>query len=229
VGIREAVTKKAGKKPMNCRVTSIQSFFEDVLELRFFSKGVVKASYEPGKGKLVLVTGENATGKSFLRRVVGAALSEHEIESIALSMQFRTSGGIERCFVYGDEREFATGNNSASSIIGAISTSRGRDHKHSIVWDEPDVGLSDNYAAGAADEIMEFVNEPPKHLFFAIVTTHRRAMLERLVVGKPHHVRLGDDMTLEQVLAAPIKPTRLSDLRDRNIALFRRISKEFGL
>lgn len=218
------------KKPkLGCRVTSIKTFFQDVLALRFFSEGVMTCTYEPGDSKLVLVTGENATGKSFLRRVIAVALREHEIESIALSMQFRTAGGIERCFVYGDENNSATGSLSANSVVGAITTSRGRDTKHAIVWDEPDVGLSDNYAAGAAEEILEFANDPPKNLLFAMVTTHRRAMLERLAVGKPHHLRLGDEKTLKEVLAAKIEPTRLSDLRDRNLRLFRAIHKEFGL
>lgn len=218
------------KKPqLDCRVSSTREFLEDVLKLRFFSEGVMTCAYEPGDSKLVLVTGENATGKSFLRRVIGVALREHKIESIALSMQFRSAGGIERCFVYGDESNNATGSLSANSVLGAITTSRGRDTKHAIVWDEPDVGLSDNYAAGAAEEILEFANDPPEKLLFAMVTTHRLAMLERLAVGKPHHIRLGDEKTLKQVLAAKIKPTRLSELRDRNHKLFLAISKEFGL
>lgn len=222
------VTKKA---KLAARVDTVEHFFLDVLGLRFFAEGVVKCNYTPGSSKLVLVTGENATGKSFLRRVVGAALSEHSIESIALSMQKR-AGGIDRmfnAFIWGDEATHATGSLSSNAILGAINTSRGRNQRHAIVWDEPDVGLSDNYAAGAADEIAEFVADPPPHLFFAVVTTHRTAMLRRLAKQSPHHLRLGDDKSLTQVLSSRVVPKRLKELLDHDHQMFRSIGKAFGL
>lgn len=226
--------EKKTERKLDCRVDTIEHFFKDMLGLVFFGKNFIDATYTAGESKLVLVTGQNATGKSFVRRIVGACLSEHKIESIALSMEKR-AGGVDRIFntfIWGDEGDNATGSLSSNAIIGAIKTSHSRNKEnkpHVIFWDEPDVGLSDDYAAGAADEIVEFVNAAPEKLKFVVLVTHRRAMLERLALAKPHHVRLGDTKTLEEVLTAPVVPRRLEELRERNLAMFRRISKEFKL
>jgi hypothetical protein len=123
------------KKPLT-RVASVKTFFEDVADLNFFGNGGLKLSYEPGKGELVVITGENATGKSFLRRIVHAALNQHEIELIVLSMQLRTAAGdIRKAFIYGDEGTQSTGQLSGHTVTMGMNTSRGRDKKHAVLWD----------------------------------------------------------------------------------------------
>lgn len=213
---------------INVRMTDVKDFFEDVVCLRFFKK-VIKVNYTPGQGKLVLITGENASGKSFLRRVVHSAFKKNDLELIALSMEFRTESLMTRLFVYGNECRSATSCNTVNSILGAIRTSRGREEKHAIFWDEPDTGLSDNFAAGAADEILEFLSDPPENLLFASVVTHRKVMLERLAASNPHHLRIGDDKMLSEVLSAKLEPRRLSELEKKNYELKTKILKEFKI
>src|SRR5579883_864579 len=106
------------KKKLDIRVNSIENFFKDILDLRFFTmKDAIRCSYEPGESKLVVVTGENATGKSFLRRVIHSALQQNEIELIALSMELRTRvGDIRKAFIYGDEGNSSTGQISGRTV-----------------------------------------------------------------------------------------------------------------
>lgn len=226
------MSEKKGKSAIGkIRADSVEHFIADALKSDFFET-VLEAHWEKGESNLILVTGENATGKSFLRRIFTACLKKNDIESIALSMEMRAGSLTEpfvRALVFGDEHCMATGNSTAQSITGAMNTSKNRSNRHAIIWDEPDVGLSDSYAMGASTEILEFLEKPPSKLFFALVTTHRKVMLEELRKGKPHHVRLGDKKTLEEVLTGPIEPKRLEHLKERNITLFRKIHKTYDM
>jgi hypothetical protein len=87
------------------------------------------------------------------------------------------------------------------------------------------MGLSDNAAAGVADEIMDFMQLPPEKLGFYTIITHRRAMLERFLTMNPSHIRVGDDLTLEQAVNAPITPIRPAELKTRANKLFRNLTK----
>lgn len=207
------------------RTNSLQNFLTDVLKLPYFSD-VLKCCYTPGKSDLLVITGENATGKSFIRRILSAACNKTEIEAIPVSMELRTAGGIVSAFVFGSESYEATGDLSGKSVLGAISTSKAREKHHAIIWDEPDIGLSDNYAAGVGLEIKEFIEKAPKKLFFAAVATHRKVLIQQLLSCQPHHLRLGtDNYSLEDVISSPVTPKRLSQLREDSHGLYQRIQK----
>lgn len=229
------------KPKVTFRTTSLKTFLRDVLNLTYFypaddaktaEKAPIIYRYEPGKSKLILITGENATGKSFLRRVLASACRQNKIEAMGISMEKRAGDDgnrIANAFIWGDERDNATGCLSINAILGGIRTSSKRENKHAIIWDEPDIGLSENYAAGAGDEIARFISTAPDKLFFAAVTTHRRALLQQLLAAKPHHIRLGDNHTLEEVMNLSVTPKSLEALQEANITLFRRLHKDFGI
>lgn len=201
----------------------------DVAALELFRSGA-PCSVQPGpdpSSRLVVVTGQNATGKSLFRRLLSAALKHEKVEPIPVSMELRSEGGMMRAFVFGSESYQATGEITAHSILGGIKTSRSRAERHSIIWDEPDIGLSDDYAAGAGLEIKEFLSPAPEKLFGVVVMTHRRCLIQQLLDLAPHHVRFGDDLTLDQVMKARITPRRLKQLDDASLALFRKLTKEF--
>lgn len=64
----------------------------------------IPAHWRPGQGNLVAILGDNASGKSFFRRIVGCMCREVGTEYIHLSMEGRNNpfGGL-RAMVYGDE------------------------------------------------------------------------------------------------------------------------------
>lgn len=199
----------------------------------------LKIRWQPSKGAhLVLLIGDNATGKSLFRRVVGAwCLKDYDrdsrkgkkVEMIGLSMQDRAGGmmGIAHAFVYGDEHTNATGVNTGHTVTTAIKTAEGRDGPNVVFWDEPDTGLSDAYAADVGRRIAAFALKPPAHTRASFVVTHRKALVEQLLTAKPHVLFFGEHApsTVEEYLTRPVKPANIEELYERGRALFLKVSK----
>jgi hypothetical protein len=179
----------------------------------------IPARFQEGTGSLVLALGENASGKSFFRRIIRQLCKMSGVENIHLSMEGRgdSFGGL-KSFVYGDEEYRSTGENSAGTIIMTIRTSRGRDNKHVIFWDEPDFGLSDMWAAGAGVEVREFSLAPPPNLVAAILVTHSRAFVRELLPANPPVLWFGEgeQQTLQGWLDRSTTPRPLSELAEES-------------
>lgn len=199
--------------------------------------GELKINWIPSKGAhLALLLGDNATGKSMFRRVVGAWCFRNakkdsdrsEVEMIGLSMQGRAGGmmGIAHGFVYGDEQTSATGVNTGRTVTGAISTATGRDSPNVVFWDEPDTGLADAYAADVGRRIADFTLKPPKHTVACFVVTHRKALVEQLLRAKPHVLFFGENppASVEEFLHRPVVPADLEKLYERSHQLFKRLN-----
>jgi hypothetical protein len=190
---------------------NLVGMLERVFDCRYFSpdkvidnKVAIPSIWDRGTGRLVLVQGENAGGKSFFRRLVQGVSSKkgdfpvHEM--IHLSMQGRSDTGIMhapivRALIYGDEEHFATGDISANIIRTGISTARGRTDPTIVYWDEPDIGMSNRAAAGAGVAIREFVDTLPDHIAAVFITSHNPILVAQLLQAKekPHYIHLGNE------------------------------------
>lgn len=185
------------------------------------------------KSKLVLVLGENATGKSLFRRAVqswGSTFEPKKVEVIGLSMADRAGGfmsGFVRAMIYGDENTQATGVNTAHTVTTGISTAQGRENDHVVFWDEPDTGLSDSYAADVGRRIAEFAMDAPKLTRSVFVVTHRKVLIEQLRKADPHVVFMGENApeTLEEFLTRPVVPADIEQLYERSHKLFTKVAK----
>ena len=134
------------------KLTEARDLIDAALGFRYFHPyGARKTTAIPfvrgeaGSGKLIVVTGENASGKSFFRRIVRSLCSRAKTECIHISMEGRAGDGMSfgglRPFVYGDENQQSTGENSAGAVLGGIRTCRAREEAHVMVWDEPESRL----------------------------------------------------------------------------------------
>jgi len=200
--------------------TWAQTFTEDCLDTVLFAKnrsGVapVTAHLVPGHSALVLVVGENASGKSILRRIVSQSCKNKKIECLRISMEGRqnTYAGLGLSFIYGNEEYISTGHNSACTVVNGIYNCKKRERAHVMFWDEPDLGLSENGAAGVGVAIAAFVKDKPKLTRAIFVCTHSRALVRQLEGCKPHFLYFGDaPKTLQEWLNEPIVPRDLREL-----------------
>ena len=174
---------------------------------------------ERGRGRLIVVVGENASGKSFFRRCVSGTCRRAAVECIHISMEGRSGDGSSfgglRPFVYGDENEQSTGENSVGTVLGGIRTCEGREGPHVMVWDEPDLGLSDSWAAGMGEAIRDFAARPGAHTRAIVLVTHRRALLAPILESPHHYLHLGAvraPKTLAAWFEQPILSRDISEL-----------------
>lgn len=186
------------------QVFSIDSYFTPNKD------GEIPLPYHWSKGKapLALITGDNASGKSFLRRLIQAVCKNAKTECIHLSMEGRATGGIVRVMVYGSEDDEATGAISSHTVVKGIETCRSRDTDHVIVFDEPDIGLSENAAAGVGITLRDFATSIPGHTKAIVVMSHSRVMSSYIAPIDPHFIWMGssESVSLAEWLVRPIVP-----------------------
>ena len=182
---------------MSFAFKNAKQLVERVLECAYFhgQRPAIPYVWVPGSKDtpLVVVLGENASGKSFFRRVATEVVRTNKIEAISISMEGRKSMGVMGVFVYGSEEWEATGVNSIRTVITGISTCKGRATPHVVVWDEPDLGCSEDAAASVGAALAAFAREPGIHTKAMVVITHRKALVERLaaLTPAPHYLFLG--------------------------------------
>ena len=154
-----------------------------------------RARLAAGDPRLVLIVGENASGKSLAFRLLAQIAGDHGITPVTLSIRERTgvgNGGMEhmrRAFIYGDEHEKSTGATSAG-VVAAGFSNLDRDKPAMLGLDEPEIGLSDGYAEALGEYIGRRATETGPLACGVAVVTHSRRLARGLVRG------LGADPTL---------------------------------
>jgi hypothetical protein len=224
------------KKKSSLKFGNTKELVDRCLTLRYFhpeddEPAAIPYVWVPGEGNLVVVTGENAGGKSFFRRCAASVARQEEnkkMEVISISMEGRrqVAYNIGLVFVYGDEEHDATGVNSIRTVVTAISTCQSREADHVVIWDEPDLGLSEGNAASVGSALADFSLALPEHTKGAVVITHRKALVKELLRAKPHYLYLGSEDAPESLQAwvdAPpvVKPLNkvLKDAHKRFLAI----------
>lgn len=219
----------------------MQALIKSVVEeLSYFhpwpdAEGTVAIPYvwDPGEVPLCLVLGPNGGGKSFFRRLITLVAREDwkGVECIHLSMEARAGSlmyGPARSLVYGDEGRSSTGELSGNVVLTGIRTCQKRSRSHLIYWDEPDVGMGEDEAAGTGQVLREFMSNLPEHTRCVFITSHSRALVRELASLRPHFLYLGEDphkapQNLAEWLSKPIHPVHPETLRTAALDRFRAI------
>lgn len=155
---------------------------------------------EPGVlDRVWIVSGENAGGKSlFCRALQSLARKEGDkadkIEIMRVGMEARTTSGIQRALMFGDEQTDSTGKISISCLLAGINTARKRENPHWLILDEPDIGVGEGYRHAIGELFAKFALDLPELTLGFIVVTHSREIASPMVAAGASSVRVGDDL-----------------------------------
>jgi hypothetical protein len=211
---------------------------------RLFAKngGPLVATFQEGhpESHVLLIAGDNASGKSLMIRMLASSLNEDKIEPLQVSMKYRTMAGVHRAFMFGPlgDGKDSTGNISLAAIRGALGAAENRNSPCWVMLDEPDTGLADGYCAAMGTYLANFGNRVPLNACQGMsVVTHSRKLVSSMLFTlekTPHFLCFSDYKDQEDLLQA-----WLEDERDRSIddllalsgsstALFRSIEKKLN-
>ena len=208
-----------------------KTLLTEVLRMKFFQgeDPAIPHLLVPSKSRVTLLLGENASGKSFIRRLVHAMCSKHKVECIPLSMEGRSAAGVPwKGLIYGAEEYRSTGENSVSTVGTAFRTAEKRADPHVLFFDEPDIGLSDSWAAGLGQKMARFCRKLPALTTAVYVVTHSRPLVEQLVAVKPNYLHVGTPtqeapQSLQEWLSRPILPRDPEELKELSHQRFQKI------
>lgn len=127
--------------------------------------------------KVAIVYGDNAAGKSFIGKLVETVARSQSLHCMSAAVRNRTSSGVGKAMVFGDEETQSTGQTSLSVMQLAIRTAQDTDKGCLITLDEPDIGLSRKYSKALGKYLAEQANSLPNNKLF-IVITHNTDMLQ---------------------------------------------------
>lgn len=134
----------------------------------------------PRASRFALVLGDNASGKSVLRRLVRDVAVERKLTVLSASMEAR--GYISAVHEYGLEGSESTGMISARRVRKLLQQSSRAAGPHVLLLDEPDLGMSDGLAAGVGMLLAEhYADGKVPRCVGVLVTTHNRAMVREVL------------------------------------------------
>lgn len=135
-----------------------------------------KLSIHKADSNVVIIYGENASGKSLFSSIIEQCARSEKIGCRNACMRNRTSSGIEKAFIFGDEGSQSTGATSLSVAVKCLSNTLKEDKDALAILDEPDVGLSDYYTPALGKYIAEQMATAPEHVGLVLVSHSKLLM-----------------------------------------------------
>lgn len=156
--------------------------------------GVFQAHAQPGHPRVLAIAGSNAAGKSLFFRLLASAANDAKVLPLTVSIRERTGAGtgemsgMRRMFMFGDESEQSTGATSLSTVskafINAQRYAEDEGRRVVVMLDEPEQGLSEDYAAAMGRWLAEraaLMTHPG--LLGLVVVSHSRPLMRALGDG----------------------------------------------
>lgn len=159
-----------------------------------------RAAVTDGDRRLVVVAGENASGKSVFFRVLSVKAHQAGVTPVTLSIRERAGAGsgemsgLRRVMVFGGEAEQSTGATSVQVIAKAFDANLDRPEGSMLGLDEPELGLSEGYTRALGAYIGSRAAAIPEVCSGVVVVTHSRALVAAALDAfgaQPTSVRCG--------------------------------------
>jgi predicted ATPase len=168
-------------------------------ELRVVDESWLELAIHEADPKLVVIVGDNASGKSFVVRAVESFVTRDGALSVSTSIRERAREGMQRVFMYGEERTQSTGATTTNWIISAFENNLARPNGCILSLDEPELGLSDGYARAMGELIGQRSRSVPRLCGGVMLVTHSRSLVRGLIEGagvEPSFVVVGSSEPL---------------------------------
>ncbi|MBY3433852.1 hypothetical protein HFN89_06785 [Rhizobium laguerreae] len=223
------------EKPAKLTPVDVWEDFSDLDEFKDEAVEIIPSILEVGERRdLLVVTGENASGKSLAFMLISqlgrtfAKQDKIDLEVMDIGMGRRTTSGIAKAFMFGDENIDSTGNISIKIVQTAVSTSQARKGFHYLMLDEPDIGVGEGYHNAIGHFLSDFAKDLPETCLGLVVATHSRRITERLLDAGASSLRLGSDLrqVREWVRDGDIEKSldELINLKDISLQRFRAVT-----
>lgn len=191
-------------------------------------------SFEFNDSNITIIYGENASGKSLISKVIQSVCRYNEEKRIpvrAVSVANRTSSGIEKAMIFGDESEQSTGETSFSVARLGLNSFKNDEGQSILIMDEPDIGLSRKYSKAFGRYIVEGVNETNPEEKSVIIVSHNIDFIESILThyGKPvNFIGVNTKMSLREWMddESEYDVADLEMLKSVGVSKWRGISKE---
>ncbi len=131
-----------------------------------------------GKDVLIIV-GQNGAGKSMVRRMLRQGAKDRKIDVCDFSQERRCGGGMANAFIYGAEDYESTGYITLRGFRTSFNQPPELDRLY--IWDEPEIGLSEESQLGVVKLIRDTMEAAPKHLVGCVFMTHSRLFAKGFV------------------------------------------------
>ena len=172
-------------------------------------------------GHVTILTGDNGTGKSLIRKVLCSSLRNQEnddtIKIADISMEKRTGlhAGLGGGGVFLRDVEWvATSDNSLSFLYSLLNSAKDR----YLVLDEPELGMSQDLQKSIGIYLSKRIPETMKENRGMLIITHSREFVRSLSV---EHVFVNlQKKSEEEWLNESVKEIDLDDFRKKCDALF---------
>jgi len=208
----------------------VYALVKELLEQSRLKELPLTVSLEAGHPKVLVMGGENGTGKSLVARGLSSlAREKHRISRLCVSIRERTGSGsddmvnLRRGAMFGDETDQSTGAVSVRVVQSAFATAHQWAQQGTatlMVVDEPEMGLSEGYAKAMGRYLAKGFADLPELVCGLAVVTHSRALARALSVElqrPPSFVNTGESAswlewlqgeparTVEDLLALPTR------------------------
>jgi ABC-type multidrug transport system ATPase subunit len=137
--------------------------------------------------KLVLVTGDNASGKTVIRRTYGSRARKLGLQVGYIANDSRAGANdnpIAHLMIYGSEDEESTGAITCKSVTGIFKAVKEWDD-NVVIIDEPELGLGEEAQLGMGLFLKQAIDELEDSTKKVIICTHSRQIIS-VLADVPH-------------------------------------------